>query len=292
MTEESPAVVVFGSLHYDIIVKGPGRPRKGETVTGTSWHPACGGKGGNQAVAVARQGVASAMIGAVADDTFGRALLDHLDEHGVDRRHVRILAGEGSGMSVAVFDAEGDYGAVIVSGSNLKLGSEDVEAASALFVSGNILVLQNEVPDAANVLAACAMKKTSGRVILNAAPARELSPELVAEVDILVVNAIEAQALAGGADIESLDDALAAARRLAVTFPTVVVTAGGDGVAFAGRDGRHGTIPPVKVQPVSTHGAGDEFIGVMAARLLQGQPVHEALVAANKAAAALVSRVR
>lgn len=292
MSDLRPAVVVFGSLHYDIIVKGPGRPRKGETVTGTSWHPACGGKGGNQAVAAARQGVASAMIGAVADDTFGHALLDHLDRHGVDRRNVRVLAGEGSGMSVAIFDAEGDYGAVIVSGSNLKLGDDDVEAASALFAAGNILVLQNEVPDGANVLAATAMKKAGGRVVLNAAPARALSPELAGLVDILVVNAIEAQAIAGGPDIGTLDAALAAARVLAGSFPVAVVTAGGTGVAFAGRAGLSGTVPPIEVQVVSTHGAGDEFIGVMTARLLQGDQIEAALIAANSAAADLVGRAR
>jgi ribokinase len=290
MSDLRPAVIVFGSLHYDIIVKGPGRPRKGETVTGTSWHPACGGKGGNQAVSAARQGVVTAMIGAVADDTFGRALLDHLDRHGVDRRHVRVLAGEGSGMSVAIFDAEGDYGAVIVSGSNLKLGEDDVEAASALFAAGNILILQNEVSDAANVLAATAMKKAGGRVVLNAAPARALSPELAALVDILVVNALEAQAIAGGPDIGTLDEALAAARVLAGSFPVAVVTAGGNGVAFAGREGLGGTVPPIEVQVVSTHGAGDEFIGVMTARLLQGDEIEGALIAANKAAADLVGR--
>jgi ribokinase len=292
MSDLRPAVIVFGSLHYDIIVKGPGRPRKGETVTGTSWHPACGGKGGNQAVAAARQDFASAMIGAVADDTFGQALLDHLDRHGVDRRHVRVLAGEGSGMSVAIFDAEGDYGAVIVSGSNLKLGKDDVEAASALFAADNILVLQNEVPDGANVLAAKAMKKAGGRVVLNAAPARALSPELAALVDILVVNAIEAQAIAGGPDIGTLEEALAAARVLAGSFPVAVVTAGGNGVAFASRQGPSGTIPPIKIQVVSTHGAGDEFIGVMTARLLQGDQIEAALIAANSAAADLVGRAR
>jgi ribokinase len=292
MSDLRPAIVVFGSLHYDIIVKGPGRPRKGETVTGTSWHPACGGKGCNQAVAAARQGVAAAMIGAVADDAFGGALLDHLDRHGVDRRHVRVLVGEGSGMSVAIFDAEGDYGAVIVSGSNLKLGVENVEEASALFAVDNILILQNEVPDAANVLAASAMKKAGGRVVLNAAPARMLSPELAALVDILVVNAIEAQAIAGSPDIGTLDEALAAARVLAASFPVAVVTAGGNGVAFAGREGGGGTVPPIEVQVVSTHGAGDEFIGVMTARLLQGDGIEDALIAANKAAADLVGRAR
>ena len=292
MTANIPAVVVFGSLHYDIIVKGPARPRKGETLTGEAWYPACGGKGGNQAVSAAKAGVRSAMIGAVADDDFGRALLAHLDQNGVERQAVRVLQGLGTGMSVALFDGEGDYGAVIVSGSNLKLGQEDVDAARALFAAGNILLLQNEVPEAANVLAASAMTRAGGKVILNAAPARALSPELAAQVDILVVNALEAEALVGGPGIENLDHALAAAKVLARAFEIAVVTAGGEGVAYAGRDGREGSIPAIKVKLVSTHGAGDEFIGVLGAELLSGRDIGQALDAANRAAAALVSEER
>jgi ribokinase len=293
MTEESPAVVVFGSLHYDIIVKGPARPRKGETVTGSAWHPACGGKGGNQAVSAAKHGVPSAMIGAVADDQFGSALLENLECNGVDRSFVRTIKGSGSGMSVAIFDAEGDYGAVIVSGSNLELGDQDVQAAHELFRPGAVLVLQNEVPDAANVAAAAAMKKAGGSVILNAAPARKPSAELESFVDIVVVNAVEAEVLSDVAEVNSLKSALAAARTLSRTYPIAVVTAGGDGVACVERDsGKETAIPAIKIKLVSTHGAGDEFIGVLAAQLLQRAPVEAALEAANKAAALLVSTPR
>jgi ribokinase len=292
MTASNPAVVVFGSLHYDIIVKGPARPRKGETVTGSAWNPACGGKGGNQAVSAAKAGVRSAMIGAVGDDDFGHTLLDNLAANAVELDHVRVIEGAASGMSVAIFDAEGDYGAVIVSGSNLQLGQSDVAQAEPLFHACNILVLQNEVPDAANVLAASAMKNAGGRVVLNAAPARDLSPELAGLIDVLVVNAVEAEALAGGAEIDTLDDAIAAARILAKAFPVAVVTAGGAGVAYAQHDGEEATIPAIKVKLVSTHGAGDEFIGVLAAQLLQGESVKTSLSAANQAAASLVSSLR
>ena len=115
------AVVVVGSLHYDIMVDAPDRPRKGETVVGLSWSPKFGGKGGNQALAAKGQGVPTAMVGAVGGDDFGAALLAGLDRGGVDRSAVATLSSVGSGMSVAIFDAEGDYGAVIVSGSNLSL---------------------------------------------------------------------------------------------------------------------------------------------------------------------------
>ncbi|QTG16669.1 ribokinase (plasmid) [Agrobacterium tumefaciens] len=292
MTVPSPAVVVFGSLHYDIIVKGPARPRKGETVTGSAWNPACGGKGGNQAVSAAKAGGRSAMIGAVGDDEFGGALLANLFANAVELDHVRVIEGAPSGMSVAIFDSEGDYGAVIVSGSNLQLGKVDVQQAASLFQAGNILVLQNEVPDPANVMAASAMKRAGGRVVLNAAPVRDLSPELAGLVDVLVVNAVEAEALAGGGEVDTLEDAIAAARVLAKSFPVAVVTAGGAGVAYATRDGEEATIPAIKIKLVSTHGAGDEFIGVLAAQLLRGEGLNAALSGANQAAAILVSSLR
>ncbi|QKC81367.1 ribokinase [Mesorhizobium sp. NZP2077] len=285
----TPLVTVFGSLHYDIMVDAPDRPRKGETVTGHAWHPKCGGKGGNQAVSVARAGARSAMIGAVGDDDFGRALLGNLDRAKVDRSFVRVATGVGSGMSVAIFDSDGDYGAVIVSGSNLTLGERDVAAASEMIARTAVLLLQNEVPEAANIAAAYAVKAQGGRVVLNAAPARKLSDDLIALVDILVVNAIEAEFLAGIAVVETLDGAAQAARRLVDLGPVVIVTAGGEGVACCDRNGEAFALPAIPVKLVSTHGAGDEFVGALAAAFARGEDMRMAVTAANAASALLVS---
>ena len=290
MSEVGPDVIVFGSLHYDILVDGPARPRKGETIAGTAWWPKCGGKGGNQAVAVAEAGARCAMIGAVAGDDFGRTLLGNLDAKGVDRRFVRIDANASTGMSVALFDSDGDYGAVIVSGANLTLDDGDIAAAADLFAVSRVLVLQNEVPDAANAAAASAMRAAGGLVILNAAPARLPSPDLAANVDVLVVNAIEAELLAGVPVVEGLAGALEAARILARTYPAAVVTAGGDGVACVTAEGENIAIAAVPVTLVSTHGAGDAFIGMLAACLARGDGLATALAKANRAAAELVSR--
>lgn len=285
----APLVTVFGSLHYDIAVMGPARPRKGETVTGTSWHPKSGGKGGNQAVSSARTGVATSMIGAVANDDFGRFLLANLKRWNVDDRFVRRDSTQSTGMSVAIFDAESDYGAVIVSGSNLTLGEADVEAAHGLLSRTTIVVLQNEIPDAANVAAAKAVKGFGGCVLLNAAPARELSDTLKDHVDILVVNGIEAEMLAGVPVVDTLSGALEAARILARVYPAAVVTAGGAGVAYANAEGKELAIEGVKVKVESTHGAGDEFIGVLAAEIASGAVMEDALRKANNAAARLVA---
>ncbi|MER9731252.1 ribokinase [Mesorhizobium sp. M0217] len=284
-----PLVTVFGSLHYDIMVDAPDRPRKGETVTGHAWQPKCGGKGGNQAASAARAGVRAAMIGAVGDDDFGTALLANLDRAGVDRRFVRVAAGAGSGMSVAIFDSDGDYGAVIVSGSNLTLGGDDIAAAGEVVVRTAVLLLQNEVPDAANIAAARAVKASGGCVVLNAAPARTLSAELTALIDIVIVNAIEAEFLAGIPVVDTLAGATEAARRLIDAYPSAIVTAGGEGVAYCDRTGAAFALAAVPVKVVSTHGAGDEFVGAFAAGLARGHPMEAAIATANAAAASLVA---
>lgn len=283
-----PLVTVFGSLHYDIMVEGPARPQRGETVTGTGWHPKCGGKGGNQAVAAAGAGARAAMIGAVGDDDFGRTLLTNLDSKGVDRHFVRIEPGSGSGVSVAIFDAEGDYGAVIVSGANLTLSDRNVLAAGELLRETRVLILQNEVAEAANIAAALAVRAAGGTVLLNAAPARALASDLTALVDILVVNALEAEMLAGIRAVDTLAQALTAAQSLTRLCPIVVVTAGGEGVACADRAGGSMTIAAESIKVESTHGAGDQFVGVFAAALASGSSLEAALRAANHAAAVLV----
>lgn len=283
-----PHVTVFGSLHYDIMVDSPDRPRKGETLAGSAWFPKCGGKGGNQAVSAARTGVPTSMIGAVGDDDFGRVLLANLDRRGVDKGLVRQLSGVGSGMSVAIFDADGDYGAVIVSGANLKLGEEDVTAAQNCLASTSILVLQNEVPDAANAAMAAAARASGARVLLNAAPARALSEELQNNVDILVVNAVEA-ADVSCRSVDSPSDALGVAAELAKRFLHVVVTLGGDGLVYAGAEAAPFALPAVPVRLISTHGAGDEFIGVLASNLARGNSMRKSLEEANAAAARLVA---
>ena len=281
-------VVVFGSLHMDIVVTAPDRPRPGETVAGQSWSFKPGGKGGNQAVEAARSGARTAMVGAVGDDDFGRGLLDNLNRHGVEAGGVARKPGMGSGMSVAIVDAGGDYGAVIVSGVNLMLGPDEAEAAVARLAGTGILVLQNEIAEDANRAALAAARRCGRRTLLNAAPARPLPRDFDVLLDFLVVNAIEAEGF-GAPRVASLAEAEAAARQLLALAGTVIVTAGGAGVAAARREGSSIALPAHRVEIVGTHGAGDAFIGTLAAALSGGSDLDEALRRANAAGARHVS---
>jgi ribokinase len=280
-------VLVVGSLHHDIMVKADHLPRKDETAVGSLWYPKFGGKGGNQAVAVARAGVPCRMFGAVGDDDFGLFLRRGLRDGGVEDAFVATLPGVGSGMSVAVLDAAGDYAATIVSGANLK-ADPGALAEESLWSDVALLVLQNEVPEALNIAAARRARERGVPTLLNAAPARALSPELVGLVDLLVVNAVEAEMMGAG-DVASLIAAAGAAERLATQYQTVIVTAGSLGLAAAARRGESFALPAEKVEAVSSHGAGDAFIGALCAGLVRGVTLRAACEAASQAAARHVS---
>lgn len=287
MSGRGRGVVVLGSLHFDIMVRAPDRPRKGETLTGSEWWSKVGGKGCNQAVAARQHGAPVAMIGCVGQDDFAGRLLARLEDADIDIGHVRRTADAGSGMSVAIVDDTGDYGAVIVSGANLTMGEKDVREAAPTIEAGKLLLLQHEVSDAANVSAAEVAHGGNCKVLLNAAPARALAPGLAGLIDILVVNGIEAEAMGGGPVVD-LESGLAAARRMLNVAPMVVVTAGASGVAAASASESY-SLPAIPVQALGTHGAGDVFVGSLAARLVDDEEFDAALRYANTAAALHVS---
>ena len=276
-------VLTVGSLHYDIIVHADHLPQRDETAVGSRWQPKFGGKGGNQAVAVARAGGVSRLFGAVGDDAFGQFLRDHLRAMGVDDAHVATVPALPTGISVAILDAEGDYAAAIVSGANLAIDPQGLRA-DAVWHGVGLLVLQNEVPAAVNTFAALQARARGIRTVLNAAPARILSADLIALTDILVVNAVEAEMMGGGT-VASLPLAAAAAEFLAQQFSAVIVTAGSLGLAASGPGGTGFILAAEAVTAVSSHGAGDAFIGTFCAALIRGVPFQAATAAASAAAA-------
>lgn len=276
-----PRVAVVGSLHYDIMVQAPRLPRTGETLMGQAWWWKPGGKGGNQAMAAARHGAAVEMIGCLGSDEFGARLRDSLAAAGVGLAHLRRVA-QGSGMSVAIQQDSGDYAAVVVSGANRSIDEAQIAGSAAAIRAGRILLLQNEIAESANAAAARLAREGGARVILNAAPARPPGA-LAGLVEVLVVNTIEAEMLGAGAAAD-LASAAADARRLLTLAPTAIVTAGAAGVA-AVSGAETLAIPAHPVARAETHGAGDVFVGALAARLAAADPLAAALRYANAAAA-------
>jgi ribokinase len=282
-------VIVCGSLHLDIVVQAKALPRVDETAVGTAWRQVCGGKGGNQAVQAARAGARTAMIGCIGQDEFGKTLKANLIAEKVDVSGLAVTSSAGSGMSVAILQDDGDYGAVIVSGSNLLIDTTSLQNQWNNLGGAKIVVLQNEVPDAVNVEIAKAARADAAQVVLNAAPARELSKDLLDVIDLLIVNRVEAEAMCGHS-VSSMAEARQALAKLKNSSRAVIITLGGEGLILSTAAGETFEIASVPVKVSSTHGAGDCFVGTLSAELAKGQTLVDACRTANHAAAAFVSR--
>ena len=281
-------VAIVGSLHLDILVEAPRLPLRDETLAGKSWIQKCGGKDGNQAVAAARFGAQTAMGGRVGDDDFGRRLRANLRAAGVDDACVATDATAGSGMSVAILEASGEYGAVIVSGANLTIDPAALAEDWAVLWRSAVLLLQNEVPEAVNLAAARAAREQGCRVLLNAAPARPTAPGLLDLADIIVVNRVEAAALSG-LPVATRADAETAAEALRRPGRDLIVTLGSEGLLLADRVGALLHQPAFPACQISSHGAGDCFCGALAARLALGEHLERACEFAGMAAALYVA---
>ncbi|MFM0614998.1 ribokinase [Paraburkholderia nemoris] len=287
----SESVAVLGSLHIDLLVSAARLPTLGETLIGSDWYQTPGGKGLNQAVACALAGADVAMLGAVGSDAFGDALLSYLEDQKIGANGVVRVPGARSGMSIVVRTPD-DYAAVVSSQVNASLTKEMLQAWSDTLSSTQILVLQNEIPEAVNAAAAALVRERGGRVVLNAAPARAFSESMLAQTSILVVNAVEA-AMMGADPVLDLESAWGGCRRLGEQFGcAVVVTAGPHGAAWMDHAGDYGTVAGESVEVISSHGAGDTFIGHLVAQLANGASLCHAVAVANRQAAVFVSTPR
>ena len=278
-------VVVVGSLHLDVVVTAPRLPAPDETLMGEAVALVCGGKGGNQAVAASRNGAPTTMLGRVGGDVFAESLVDNLREASVDTSLIQRDDAAMSGLSVAVVGEDGEYGAVVVSSANRQLSADGF-----LMPEGaRVLVLQNEVPEAVNRAVAAEARESGAAVVLNAAPMRPMAPEMLELVDLLIVNRIEAEALFAS-PIRSAEDALKISEGAGASFAgELIVTLGSEGLVHRDRRGRarHHQVSPATV--VSAHGAGDVFVGALAARMAARAPMEDAIADAQAAAARFVS---
>lgn len=240
-------VVVVGSANVDLVLPVQRIPRPGETVLASGLTRGPGGKGANQAVAAARAGATTAFVASLGDDEGGALLRKALD--GVDLSLVSTSSSP-TGTAIITVDANGENSITVAPSANaeLTLSAEALQAVR----DAKIVLTQLEIPFGTVQAAA----EASSYFILNAAPAAELSDELLAHVDLLVVNETEAETV-GGTELSAL------LKRV----PAAVVTLGAEGAVILSRDAAEIRIPGVSVEVVDTTAAGDTFCGVLAASL-------------------------
>jgi ribokinase len=286
-------VVVVGSANVDHVALVDRLPEQSATISATGYFTAAGGKGLNQAVSAARQGAGVAFVGCIGDDAAGLTLRDLLRAEQIDTTGLRCLPGEATGLAFVTVGSGGENTVVVAALANGRMTTDDVEAAGPLIEQARVLLVQLEIPIDA-VRAALSRARAAGvTTVLNPAPATGSLPgDLLALVDVLVPNLVEAAALTGRASgsVSSSSAGDMARALVAAGGRTVVVTMGERG-AIVASDGGIEVIPACTVHAVDSTGAGDAFCGVLAAGLAQDQPLEVALCRAT-AAGALATTVR
>jgi ribokinase len=281
-------VFVAGSINMDVVATAERHPRIGETVAGQAVLYFPGGKGANQAVAAAKQGVPTTLIGRLGNDAFGQELRTFLGAQGVDLGFVKDTADVHSGTAIITI-ADADNTIVVVPGANARVDGDDV--ASPVLARGDVAVSQFEIPLPTIAAFFTRARAAGATTILNPAPAKQADKALLDLVDILILNETELGFLTGTElrDSDAPERFADAAKSLA-QGKIVCVTLGKRGV-LALVDGKPLLVPGRAVKAVDTTGAGDCFVGALASQLATGKPLRDALAYANTAASICVQRM-
>ena len=294
-------ILAVGSLNMDQVVQVARLPVMGETLLGAgSLRLVPGGKGANQAMAMARLGASASMAGRVGHDPFGTQLLQALQAGGVDASLVVIDEQEASGVALIFLSPEGDNAIVVVPGANLRVGEDPTQMQRILTAlpESRALVLQMEIPLETVQTLVAAGRQARVPVVLNLAPAQALPLETLRQLDVLVVNETEAcflrDSLADAQKPASVISDLSEASLLAMNLhrrgiDNVVITLGAQGAVLA-YDGNTVHVPAPAVQVVDTTAAGDCFAGAFTVALSEGQEVASALRFAVYASALKVTK--
>ena len=260
-------ILVLGSLHLDVIVHSSRLPKPDETLLGDKVSYRFGGKGGNQALAAAKIDVQVFMAGRIGTDNFGKQIYDTLSNQNINLDGLKIVD-EATGMSVALIGSDGIYSAVVVSGVNQTIDLSEIAVPDDL----TVLVLQNEINTEVNFKIIKKVPKSTF-VILNAAPALTPNKDFFERIDLLIVNQLEANMLLN--EEPSIFNILDALRKLQNLGPKeVIITLGAEGYTGISKNGEIFSEPGIKVDVLSTHGAGDSFVGTLAAFICKGEPIN------------------
>ena len=284
-------IVVVGSINLDLVVAADHIPQPGETITGNSFHTFFGGKGANQAVAVAKLGHPVFMVGNVGNDGFGQQLRQALKDAGVDTGCVSTVQGS-SGVALITVAAGGGNNIVIVPGANAMLTPSSLEKANSVLLEAGFILTQLEIPLATVEYLATFAEQNRIPLMLDPAPARELPAWLFKKVTWLTPNETESEALLNNA-INGNDEASThgADQLLALGPQNVLLKLGSRGCLVAQRNQAKQFVPAFKVNPIDTTAAGDAFNGAFAIGLLRGDSAVESAQFACAVAAISVTRL-
>lgn len=271
------AVCVVGSINMDITVSTSKMPKQGETVLGEKYRTYPGGKGANQAVAAARLGSDVTMIGAVGDDVFGKHLLTHLQQEGIQMQGVEVLGGVSTGIANIIMMNQ-DNRIIVAPGANQHVTPEMIEKKKHIIQNSDIVLLQQEIPMRTIQYVVELAYESGVKVVLNPAPFQPLSKSLLEKVTYITPNEIEAEA------INITQQNVRIQRK-------TIITLGKSGVQFVNNNGEKKLVPAFLVPVKDTTGAGDTFNGAFVSQIAKGASLHHAISYANAAAALSVTKI-
>lgn len=280
-------IYVLGSINMDMVAVAPYMPQSGETLTANKYYSNAGGKGANQAVAIAKLGGNVKMIGKVGTDTYGKYMKDNLASYGVDVTNVSVSEGN-SGIAMIIV-VDGDNRIIIDAGANGKVTNADVDEGLKNAKSGDILVMQLEIPLDVVVYASKIAKNKGMTVILNPAPAVPLPAELMQNVDIITPNETETQILTGISVDSEVELALAVKHFYQRGIKNVIITLGSRG-SMVSYGNNIDIIESRKVKVIDTTSAGDTYVGAITVKLDSGADIVSACRFASVASSITVTR--
>lgn len=271
-------VATCGSVNIDVTAFSDRLPRPGETVHGKRYTMSLGGKGANQAAAVARLGARSLFIGRTGTDSFGDLARARLGEIGVDLAHLTADPEAATGIALIAVDRRAENSIIVVGGANMRVDAGDVDKAASALAGARVLLLQLEIPMATALAAAAAMRAVGGLVVFDPAPAPPggLPPEAFHLADVITPNETETEALVGIKPFTHVEAADAAGKLVAHGARAAVIKMGARGVFYRDASGE-GFVPPFAVTAVNSVGAGDCFNGGLAVALARGEPMGSAV---------------
>ena len=271
-------VATCGSVNIDVTAFSERLPRPGETIHGERYTMSLGGKGANQAAAVARLGARSLFIGRTGVDAFGDLARARLGEIGVDLAHLAADPVAATGIAVIAVDSRAENSIIVIGGANMRVDRADVEKARPALAAARVLLLQLEIPMATALAAAAAMRAAGGLVVFDPAPAPAggLQTDVFHLADVITPNETETEILVGTKPVMPAEAAEAAGRLLALGARAAVIKMGARGVFYRDASGE-GFVPPFAVKAINTVGAGDCFNGGLAVALARGEPLGQAV---------------
>lgn len=288
--QDTPRIVVIGSLNMDLVTETARFPQKGETILGHKFSFSHGGKGANQAVGLGRLEAQVSMIGAVGQDAFGNDLLKNLQENNVDISAVKKVAGISTGVASITLTKE-DNNIIVVPGANSYCSPQQIVEYEDLIKKAQLVLLQMEIPLETVSQGIEMAKKYGKKVILNPAPAQKIPKEILNLIDYITPNLTELAVLSGLYITNQKDLVKAMQILLEKGVKNVITTLGSKGVAYMSQDKILHNIPAQKVTVVDTIGAGDAFNAALAYSLALFNSLEESITLANKAAALAVTRL-